>query len=342
MTDNPLGLQSIATIQPPTVPPAQKAPTRAQLKLIKRAELLKDQETGTPVFLPRFLVQCTLPHHDPGNVPIWQRHNNEFTLSLQPGYDGNGECIGYPYGLMPRLVLIWMVTEAKRTSSRRLSLGSSLTQFLTQLGLDVESRGKRSDAKRLTEQVRRLFNTRMLFHKRIQGNRAKNGRLHPLEGEAMQDRQIASSYELWWHAHSESLWESYVELGSDFFAAIMESTVPFRLEAVAMLRRSTLSLDMYILAVYLGYYLTLKGVKKHTLTWEMLNQQLGANYGDIDDLKGAVKKIVPRIKLAHPGLRMRVKQGQGGKNKKYVAGGLEIYASAPAIKPREPQQLEAQ
>lgn len=346
MKDNPKELTSIAAIEPPEIPPAASEPTRAQLKIIQAAAALKaDPDTGTPVFMPRFLVQCTLPHQDPGNVPVWQRHNNEFTLSLQPGYDIDGECIGYPYGLIPRLLLIWMVTEAKRTANRRLSLGSNYSTFLATLGLEPKGRGKRSDAKRFKEQTRRLLNTRIMFHKRISKTVASEGKLYLIEGEGMEDRQIASSYELWWNIsgdeHHHELWESFVELGPDFFAAIMESVVPFKLEAVAVLGRSALAIDLYILCVYLGYYLSLKGLSKHMLTWHMLNQQLGAAYEDMDNLKKAVISVLPQIKLAHPGLRLQVKKGKTATKKNgIVRGGIEIYASAPAVKPRIPMNLE--
>jgi len=54
-----------------------------------------------------------------------------------------------------------MTTEAIRRKTRRLELGSSLNGFLAELGLSgYTGRGKRGDAKRLREQLERLFRSR--------------------------------------------------------------------------------------------------------------------------------------------------------------------------------------
>jgi hypothetical protein len=65
-------------------------------------------------YIARQLVQCTLPHSNPGDVPLWTRRNGNYTLSLQQGAR-DGELIGYPYGVLPRLLMFWVVTEAVQT-----------------------------------------------------------------------------------------------------------------------------------------------------------------------------------------------------------------------------------
>ena len=54
-------------------------------------------------FLARQMVQTTLPHSDPGNVPVWSRGNGPVTLIIQQGYDKTGQPYGHPYGIIPRL-----------------------------------------------------------------------------------------------------------------------------------------------------------------------------------------------------------------------------------------------
>ncbi|HEX2082195.1 MAG TPA: replication protein RepA, partial [Xanthomonadaceae bacterium] len=72
--------------------------------------------------------------------------------------------IGYPYGVILRLLLFWIVSEAVRTKSRRLELGPSLNQFLRAIGLNpATGRGKRGDATRLREQMDRLFQASISF-----------------------------------------------------------------------------------------------------------------------------------------------------------------------------------
>ncbi len=64
--------------------------------------------------MARQLVQCTLPHSDPGDTPIWTRTNGNLTLVIQPHIDRQTRKAMYPYGSIPRLFLFWLVTEAKR------------------------------------------------------------------------------------------------------------------------------------------------------------------------------------------------------------------------------------
>ena len=115
-------------------------------------------------FMARQLVQCTLPHSDPGDTPIWTRTNGNLTLVIQPHIDRQTRKAMYPYGSIPRLFLFWLVTEAKRKKSRHIRLGNILDNFMREIGLNPRTGGgKRGDAKRLQEQMRRLIDARISF-----------------------------------------------------------------------------------------------------------------------------------------------------------------------------------
>ena len=80
-------------------------------------------------FMAKMLVQTTLPHRaQPGNQ--YTRTDGDVTLAIT---DLTG--VGLPYGAYPRLILVWMTTEALRTGERNLELGRSLSSFMEQLGL---------------------------------------------------------------------------------------------------------------------------------------------------------------------------------------------------------------
>ena len=71
-------------------------------------------------FMAKLLVQTTLPHRaQPGKQ--YTRSDGDVTLSIT---DLGGA--GLPYGAYPRLILVWMTTEALRTGERKLELGRSL------------------------------------------------------------------------------------------------------------------------------------------------------------------------------------------------------------------------
>ena len=159
--------------------------------------------------MARELVQCTLPHSDPGQVPFWKRTNGNLTLSIVSDYDPQtGELVGYPYGSIPRLVLFWLTTEALRTGSRRLELGKTYGSFLRDLGLDPNTGGgKRGDALRVRNQTRRLFTSRISFIQSYQGEHHGED----LSAEARVQMSIASKSLLWWdpkRPNQTNLWGS--------------------------------------------------------------------------------------------------------------------------------------
>jgi hypothetical protein len=100
-------------------------------------------------FMAKMLVQTTLPHRaQPGKQ--YTRSDGDVTLSIT---DLGGA--GLPYGAYPRLILVWMTTEALRTGERRLELGRSLSS-MGQLGLQCTG-GHWGTIPRFRGQMERLF-----------------------------------------------------------------------------------------------------------------------------------------------------------------------------------------
>ena len=93
-----------------------------------------------------------VPRTNPGNRLQYKRVNGPYSLIMT--------AVGktkLPFGNIPRLLLAWVSTEAVRTQSRMLVLGSSLSEFMRKLGLKDRSGSKRGDRTRLRNQMKRLF-----------------------------------------------------------------------------------------------------------------------------------------------------------------------------------------
>ena len=69
-------------------------------------------DAGAIGFIAKFLVQTTLPHRRQSGSH-YTRTDGRFTLRIT---DVGGA--GLPFGSYPRLILIWMTSEAVRTASR--------------------------------------------------------------------------------------------------------------------------------------------------------------------------------------------------------------------------------
>jgi hypothetical protein len=150
-----------------------------------------------------------------------------------------------PYGTIPRLLLFWITSEAVKTKNRRLELGNSLTKFMRELGLNPDNgRGKRSDARRLRDQMERLFRARISFDQSTPGKKA------------WVDMQVAPEGVLWWdekQPDQTTLWDSWIQLDEKFFEAITAAPVPVDMRALKALKRSPLALDLYAWATYTAF-----------------------------------------------------------------------------------------
>ncbi|MFX5570690.1 replication protein RepA, partial [Acinetobacter baumannii] len=76
----------------------------------------------------------------------WLRHNGNYALWVQGGING------IPFGIYPRLFVMWLTSEALRTGSRKIHTGGTFAEFCRKLNID-RSRGKRGAGKALIEQA---------------------------------------------------------------------------------------------------------------------------------------------------------------------------------------------
>src|SRR4051812_3536568 len=111
----------------------------AHMRIIQAGAEIRTTPEPDPTdiaFMARQLVQATLPHSNPGNVPVWTRTNGRLTLVVRPHYDRKQGRYLYPFGSVPRLLLFWITTEAVRTQSRLLYPGNSVAAFMRELDLN--------------------------------------------------------------------------------------------------------------------------------------------------------------------------------------------------------------
>ena len=129
-------------------------------------------------FMARLLSLCSLPRTNPGNRHQYKRANGPYKLIMMAGGDNK-----LPYGNLPRLLLAWVCTEAVRTQSRELLLGSSLPEFMGKLGMDSVGCART----RLRNQMRRLFNAhvQLVYKDKL--------------GEASVSSSVADRTEFWWN-----------------------------------------------------------------------------------------------------------------------------------------------
>jgi len=282
------------------------------------------------VYMARELILCTLPHSDPGDVPAWSRKNGHLALTIRPGWnERKKEVYGYPYGILPRLLLVWMVTEIIRTKSRHLELGNTLSEFLAKLGLNASNgTGKRSDARRVREQMERLFHAIISFD-----YSASHGSHKALAWLSM---QVAPEGVFWWSEkdpEQSALWGSWIEVGEKFFQAVMAAPNPLDIRVLRHVKDSSLGIDLYTI-LNREAFRAMKDDKPQFLAWEWLHEQTGNEYGDLRDFRRKALEQIQAILAAHPGLIITQQRACRGRKSGLVISNL----SQPSILPEEPKR----
>ena len=257
-------------------------------QLVTAREAIAD--TG---FMARLLTLCSLPRTNPGHQLQYKRVNGPYTLIMTAV--GQTEL---PFGNLPRLLLAWVCTEAVRTRSRKLVLGSSLSEFMRKLGIAPAGCART----RLRNQMKRLFNAHIQLayeDKRV---------------SASVNSPVASRTGFWWSERTPSelgLWDSKIELGEKFFHEIIRHPVPLDLNILKALKRSSLGLDLYLWLTYRTF--SLKSPLR--LSWARLYGQFGgtpAKAGDnrtVDYFRTDCLRELNKIKMAWPDLNCAAAKG---------------------------------
>ena len=261
-------------------------------------------------FMARLMMLCSLPRTNPGTQLQYKRVNGPYTLIMT----AVGQT-GLPFGNLSRLLLAWVCTEAVRTQSRELFLGSSLSGFMRRLGMAPIGGGNRGSRTRLRNQMRRLFNAHIQLayeDKRI---------------SASVNSPVASRTGFWWNKRKPDelgLWDSKIELGEKFYQEIIRHPVPLNMNILKALRRSSMGIDFYLWLTYRTF--TLK--RPLRLSWVCLYRQFGVNPGKagdnrtVDNFRTDCLRELKKIKMAWPGL-----------NYTTVKGVLVLLPSKPAVPP---------
>ena len=270
-------------------------------------------DAGAIGFIAKFLVQTTLPHRrQPGSQ--YTRTDGRFTLRIT---DVGGA--GLPYGSYPRLILIWMTSEAIRTSSRELELGTSLSRFMAELGLQATG-GHWGTIPRFRDQMQRLIGAAISTRWEQDGNGQ-----HLATGENL---LLADRFQLWWTPQTVPAVRptiSSIMLSADFFEQLVASPVPLDLRAVRVLKQSPLALDLYAWATRRVSYLE----RPTLISWEALRRSFGTGYADTPQgrvkFRARVLDALGRVCRVYSSLRLEIEDD-----------GVLLLPSAPHI-PRIPR-----
>jgi len=293
-----------------------KKTTRELTLIDKGLEIAQTRPEGDDVtFMHSILCQIGLPRSK-FDGDRFERKNGSAALEVRSGSIWNGTDLvqqPIPYGPIPRLILAYVSTFAVRERTPEIPFGDSANDALRLLG--IEKGGPAF--KMFRTQVSALAACSMTIGFTA-GDKAYTFHGSPVE-----------QFEAWLPGQEgqKSLWPSSLILGRRFYETLLEHAVPIDLRAFSSLRGSAMAMDIYL-------YLVQRLHRVNTpvaLTWWMLKDQFGQEYGGNDalaDFKKSFKKALAQAQSVYPDAKVQI-----------VRGGLKLYSSTPAVDPREAKRL---
>ena len=258
-------------------------------------------ESPAPSFLHSALCAMSLPIRRPPDdqAPII-RQDGQYTLAITPrpvllGADAPHRLVslGVPYGALPRLILIHIMSKAVRNRSRQVYLGETLTEWLRHMGYRTISYGPRGSATLVRQQLDRLLACEWMI--RWDGKREDGGKEFGF-------KEIKLSNEYTGFDGRAGSFAREIRLTEGFFEHLSDHAVPLDENAIRQLRESPTALDLY---TWLAYRLPRLGTRRPTvLSWQQLAVHFGNDGNHIRKFRQTVRDAWERqVSAVYPEAR---------------------------------------
>ncbi len=230
-------------------------------------------EAPSPSFLHSALCAMSLPVRRPADehAPII-RQDGQYTLVINPkpvvetisGHQ-RFHSLGVPFGSLPRLVLIHIMTEAVRTKSRRIVLGTTFTDWMRRMGFRTISYGPRGSATLIKDQLDRLLACEWIIRWDSAGTQSER---------EFGVKEIKLTNEYTGVESKSGGFMREILMTEGFFEHLRQHAVPMNEHAIRQLRESATALDLY---TWLAYRLPRINPKRSaSISW----QQLAVHFGN--------------------------------------------------------------
>lgn len=198
------------------------------------------------------------------------RQDGQYTLAITPRAVLPAEgaqmvTLGVPYGALPRVILIHIMSQAVRSRSRQVHLGATFTDWMRRMGYRTISYGPRGSATLIRQQLDRLLACEWMI--RWNGENADGSKEFGI-------KEIKLSNEYVGFDGPSGAFTRGIRLTEGFFEHLRHHAVPLDENAIRQLRDSPTALDLY---TWLAYRLPrLHPRRPAVLSW----QQLAAHFGN--------------------------------------------------------------
>lgn len=285
-----------------------------QARFMAQKDDILQNEPEEISFLHSVLCQVGMPRVKP-KERVFERRSGGASLLLEAGHTWDARTSQWieqplPYGTKPRLILVYLSSQAIKTKSRVIDIGGSARAFLNELQISIGG-GKNGGYTGFTNQINALAACRMVIGLSI------------AHSSNTIDAKPISKFRAWvsdsGDPNQQSLLPGAIELTHDFYESLVNHSVPLDKRALTALQNTALGLDIYTwLANRLCRINQTDGIK---LSWANLREQFGHEYKDKRNFKREFLAKLHQVRKVYPDARIEEK----------VGGGIILKPSPPPI-----------
>lgn len=278
---------------------ARDAAAAGNLAILKAAQAVSDAD-AVPAYLHSALCAMSLPARRPKDemAPII-RQDGRYTLAITPkpvlkreGGEMTMSSLGVPFGSYPRVILIYIMSEAVRTASRDVYLGSSFAEWLRRLGYGNATHGVRGTASLLRGQLERLLACEWMI--RWDDSSADDA--------AFEVKEVKLANEYSGLRTKDGSFIKEIRLAEGFFSHLKDHAVPLNEAAIRELRNNPTALDLY---TYLAYRLQrISGDRPCVVSWIQLASHLGSAAESPRKFRQSIRQSWDLVSAVYPNARV--------------------------------------
>jgi hypothetical protein len=265
----------------------RQAATKHERQVIEAAYQVLSDDAERMGFTYSGFALTSLPHK-PQTDLVWKREGHNLTMLIESGRNRAGEPLGVPYGSYARFILLFLQSEAIRTSSREVELGRSMKVWLGHMGLSIGGK----TYKKVNEQAHRISGCTLTFFADRSGAQIKSR-----GGFVKTEITMANTL-----GDQPTLWQDRVVLDEDFYRALRDHPVPVSDNALRAIGPRSLVIDIYIWLAYRLHALR----KDVDVGWPSLHAQFGAEVGRIRGFRKYFIECLALAVAAYPDARVDV------------------------------------
>jgi hypothetical protein len=268
----------------------RQALTKHERLMVEAAYQVLSEDAEKIGFTYSGFALTSLPHK-PQTELVWKRDGHNLTMLVESGRGRDGKPLGLPYGSYARFILLFLQSEAIRTSSREVELGRSMRVWLGTMGLSIGG----MTYKMVNEQARKISGCTLTFFADKAGAQIKS------KGGFVKT-EITMSNVINANDSQPTLWQDRVLLDEDFYRALREHPVPVSETALRAIGPRSMVIDVYIWLAY-----RLHALKKDMeIGWPTLHAQFGTGFSRLRRFRAHFIECLGLAVAAYPDARIEI------------------------------------